>query len=69
MTRVPELLDKMDVAENFFAADKDLMPQEIFDMIKTQRALLNEARQAFGENISPFQFEGYEVPDVLTKPF
>jgi phosphoenolpyruvate carboxykinase (GTP) len=69
MTRVPELLDKLSVAEAFFGKDKTLIPQEIFDMIAIQRKLLDKARQAFGDNISPFKFEGYEVPEALTKPF
>jgi phosphoenolpyruvate carboxykinase (GTP) len=69
MTRVSELLDKLRVAEEFFGKDSKLIPQEIFDMIEIQRKLLNEARQTFGENISPFQFEGYKIPEALTKPF
>lgn len=69
MTRVPELLDKLNVAEEFFGKDKKSIPQEIFDMIAIQRTLLNEAQQAFGENISPFKFEDYPVPEALSKPF
>ncbi len=69
MTRVPELLDKLHVAEAFFGKDKKSTPQEIFDMIETQRRLLNEAQKTFGENISPFAFEGCQAPEALMKPF
>jgi phosphoenolpyruvate carboxykinase (GTP) len=69
LTRVPDLLDKMDVTEAFFEKDKGLIPREIFDMIATHRTLLHEAQQRFGENISPFKFDGYKVPEALTKPF
>lgn len=67
--RVPELLNKLDLAEQYFEKQTGGEPTELMDIIRTQRALLQETRKAYGENISPFRFEGYKVPEALTKPF
>ncbi len=68
-TRVPELLDKLNIAEKFFRKDPTLIPQEIFDMINMQREFLLEAKKTMGDNISPMKFKDYKVPERLTKPF
>ncbi len=69
MTHIPEFLDKLRLAEEFFGKADTFIPQEISDMINIQRKLFEEARQSLGEHISPFKFEGYKVPEALTKPF
>jgi phosphoenolpyruvate carboxykinase (GTP) len=69
MTRVPELLDKLDIVEAFYQEETSAVPKEIFDMIAIQRELLVEAKNQFGENIPPAKFEAYEIPQALTKPF
>jgi phosphoenolpyruvate carboxykinase (GTP) len=69
VTRVLELLDKLDIAEEFFQKDPTHIPSEIFDMIKMQRELLVEVQKTLGDNISPFKFKDYNVPEKLTKPF
>jgi phosphoenolpyruvate carboxykinase (GTP) len=43
MTRVPELLDKLHIAEKFFQKEASGVPREISDMIDIQRKLLLEA--------------------------
>jgi hypothetical protein len=69
MTRVPELLDKLQIVEEFYQKETSNVPKAIFDMIAIQRELLVEAKNEFGENIPPDRFEGYEMPEALTKPF
>ena len=69
MTRVPELLDKLDIVEAFYQKETSAVPKEIFDMIAIQRELLVEVKNRLGDNIPPMGFEGYEVPQGLTKPF
>ncbi len=69
MTRVPELLDKLHIAEKFFQKETGGNPKEIFEIIDIQRKALLEARKAYGDDISPFMFEGYKVPVPLTRPF
>ena len=69
MTRVPELLDKLHIAEEFLQKETRGEPKEIFEMIDSQRKLLLEAKEVYGDNISPFRFEDYEVPLPLTRPF
>ncbi len=69
MIRVPELLDKLDIAERFFKKGTSDVPTEISDMIDIQRKLLLEAQKTYGDNVSPFKFKDYEVPPPLTKPF
>jgi phosphoenolpyruvate carboxykinase (GTP) len=69
MTRVPELLDKLDIVEAFYQEETSAVPKEIFDMIAIQRELLVEVKDQFGENIPPAKFEAYEIPQALTKPF
>ena len=67
--KLSDLLDKFHIAEKFFRKDPKLIPTEIFTMIEIQRELLTEAQKTFGENISPFKFRDYQVPEALTKPF
>jgi phosphoenolpyruvate carboxykinase (GTP) len=69
LTRVPELLEKLDIAERFFRKETSLVPREIFDMINIQRKLLLETRKTYGDDISPFRFKDYQVPVPLTQPF
>ena len=69
MTRVDELLEKLEIVQAFYEKETSDVPGEIFDMIKMQRDLLLEQREKHGDNISPFKFEGYEVPVQLTKPY
>ena len=69
MIRIPELLDKLDLAEKYFRDETDGEPKELMDMVADQRNALLEARDTLGENISPFKFEGYKIPEALTKPF
>lgn len=69
MTRVDQLLEKLDIVESFYQEETSRVPSEIFDMIHKQRKLLLKARDLHGDNISPFTFEHYEVPVELTKPY
>jgi phosphoenolpyruvate carboxykinase (GTP) len=69
MTRVPELLDKLHIAEEFLQKETRGKPKEIFETIDSQRKLLLEAKEVYGDNISPFRFEDYEPPLPLTRPF
>jgi hypothetical protein len=70
MTHVPQLLEKLNLAERFFKKETSSVPKEISDMIEIQKGLLLEAKKMFGDNhISPFKFENYQVPESLTKPF
>lgn len=69
MTRTDELLDKLNVAEEFFKKETSKIPKEIVDMIDKKRRLLLEAKQKYGDNISPFKFADYEAPEALRKPF
>lgn len=69
MTRVPELLDKLDIAEKFFKKETTPVPKEFFEMIDAQRKLLLETQKMYDDNISPFKFKDYKVPVALTKPF
>jgi phosphoenolpyruvate carboxykinase (GTP) len=69
MTRVSELLDKLDIVEEFYQKETSAVPKEIFDMIAIQRELLVEAKNNYGDNIAPSQFKDYEIPEALTKPF
>jgi phosphoenolpyruvate carboxykinase (GTP) len=68
--RVPELLEKLEIVEKFYQQETSTVPKEIFEMIDAQRDLLLEAQKTYGEDqISPFKFKDYEVPESLTKPF
>lgn len=69
LTRVPELLEKLDIADKFFRKETSLVPREIFHMIDIQRKLLLEAQKTYGDDISPFRFKDYQVPVPLTQPF
>jgi phosphoenolpyruvate carboxykinase (GTP) len=68
--RVPELIEKLEIVEEFYKKETRVVPKEIFEMIDAQRGLLVEAQKKYGEDhISPFKFKDYEVPESLTKPF
>jgi len=69
MTRVTELLDKLEIVEKFYQGETSDIPREIFDMIATQRKLLFEAKNQYGDNIVPSKFKDYKVPVALTRPF
>jgi len=69
MTRVPELLEKFDIIEEFYHKETSVVPKEIFEMIDTQRRLLLATQKMYGDNISPFKFKDYKVPVPLTQPF
>jgi phosphoenolpyruvate carboxykinase (GTP) len=69
MTRVVELLEKLDLVETYYEKETSHVPAEIFEMIKIQRELLLAEQRAHGDNISPFKFENYEVPEALKKPY
>ncbi len=66
---MPQLLDKLDIADKFFRGEASAVPKEIFEVIDSQRKLLIEAQDHYGEEISPFRFEDYQIPEALTKPF
>ncbi len=66
---MPQLLDKLDIADKYFRGETSAVPKEIFEVIDSQRKLLIEAQEHYGEKISPFRFEDYKIPEALTKPF
>jgi hypothetical protein len=69
--RVPELLEKQDIVQDYYTAERKFspVPEDIFRMIGIQRELLTEAQGRLGDYIPPFAFEGYEVPARLAQPF
>lgn len=69
MTRMPELLEKLDMAERFFRKETSGIPREIFEMIDALRKLLLEGQEIYGDDVSPFRFKDYQVPVSLTQPF
>jgi phosphoenolpyruvate carboxykinase (GTP) len=69
MIQIPELLDKLEIAEKYLEKETGGEPRELMDMVTAQRDAVLEAKQHFGENISPFKFDGYDVPETLAKPF
>ncbi len=69
MFNMPQLLDKLDIAEEFFRQETSAIPKEIFALIDSQRKLLVEAKDNYGEEISPSAFKDYKIPEALTKPF
>jgi phosphoenolpyruvate carboxykinase (GTP) len=68
MTQVKELLDKLDIVEEFYGKESSAVPKEILDMIKIQRGLLLEVEKKHGPQISPFKFKGYTPPAALVAP-
>ena len=69
VTRVPELLNKLDIVEEFYQQETSDIPVEIFEMINAHRKVLLEAKDLYGDNISPSSFKKYDVPEPLTKPY
>jgi phosphoenolpyruvate carboxykinase (GTP) len=68
--RMPELIEKLEIVEEFYKKETRVVPKEIFEMIDAQRGLLVEAQKKYGEDhISPFKFKDYEMPESLKKPF
>jgi phosphoenolpyruvate carboxykinase (GTP) len=70
MTRIPELLEKLDIVEAFYKKETSAVPEAIFEMIDIQRGLLLEAKKLYGgDHISPLKFKDYKLPQSLTQPF
>ncbi len=55
--RVPELLAKIDRIEEIYGK-LDNVPGELFQVLEEERKRLLEAREKYGDYISPFAFEG-----------
>jgi len=68
MTRVKQLLEKLDIVEEFFRKETSAVPKEIFDMIEIQRGALLEVEKKHGPDISPFKFKDYVPPAALATP-
>jgi phosphoenolpyruvate carboxykinase (GTP) len=69
MTCVSELLDKLEIVEEFYREETSDVPREVSDMIAVQRELLVEAKNRYGDNIVPSKFKDYKMPVSLTQPF
>ena len=69
VTRVRQLLGKLNAVQKFYEKETSPVPDAIFRMIEVQKNLLLDVQQRYGNRISPFQFEDYAVPVELTKPF
>ena len=54
--RVPEKLDKIDRVIDTFETQFPNMPKIVFDVIEEQRQRLEEAREKYGDYISPYKF-------------
>lgn len=68
MTRVKQLLEKLDIVEEFYRKETSAVPKEILDMIEIQREHLVEVEKKDGSDISPFKFKDYVPPAALTTP-
>ena len=55
--RVPELLAKIDRIEEIYGKLEDV-PEELFQVLEEERKRLLEAREKYGDYISPFALEG-----------
>lgn len=55
--RVPELLAKIDRIEEIYRK-LDNVPEELFKVLEEERQRLLEAREKYGDYISPFALEG-----------
>jgi len=55
--RVPELLAKIDRVEKLYKTKVDDMPQIVFDVFARSRKRLQQAREKYGNYISPFDIE------------
>ena len=55
--RVPENLAKIERVQRFYQENVDDTPAELFDILDQQRSRLVQARESFGDYISPENFE------------
>ncbi len=55
--RIPQLLAKYDRIENIYKTQVDDTPQIVFDTFADIKKRLNEAKDKYGEQISPFDLE------------
>jgi phosphoenolpyruvate carboxykinase (GTP) len=65
MIRVRQLLEKLDGVEAFYRKETSAVPRQIFAMIDIQRRLLTDAEKNFGNDVSPFRFKDYPVPQEI----
>ncbi|WP_206203993.1 phosphoenolpyruvate carboxykinase (GTP) [Thermococcus sp. ES12] len=56
--RVPELLAKIDRIEKIYREQVKEVPEELFRVLEEERERLLEAREKYGDYISPFVLEG-----------
>ena len=56
--RIPESLSKLDRIENIYKQDVPDTPQIVFETFAELRKRLKEARNKYGDYISPFDLEG-----------
>ncbi|MGE4358049.1 MAG: phosphoenolpyruvate carboxykinase (GTP) [Candidatus Omnitrophota bacterium] len=55
--RIPENLAKLERVEKFYRQNISDMPEEVYRVIQEQRGRLLEAKEEFGEYVSPFVLE------------
>jgi len=69
--RTPQLLEKLGIVEEYYEKQQQVhpVPDEIFQMIRIQKKLLQEVANRWGEVVSPLKFRDYPVPEDLSKPF
>ncbi|WP_258084759.1 phosphoenolpyruvate carboxykinase (GTP) [Thermococcus thermotolerans] len=56
--RVPELLEKIERIERIYREQAGDVPEELFRILEEERSRLLQAREKYGDYISPFQLEG-----------
>ncbi|WP_457741404.1 phosphoenolpyruvate carboxykinase (GTP) [Thermococcus sp.] len=56
--RVPELLEKIERIEKIYREKVKEVPEELFQVLEEERKRLLEAREKYGDYISPFVLEG-----------
>jgi len=56
--RVPELLAKIERIERIYREKVKDVPEELFQVLEEERKRLIEAREKYGDYISPFVLEG-----------
>ncbi|MCD6524653.1 MAG: phosphoenolpyruvate carboxykinase (GTP), partial [Thermococcus sp.] len=55
--RVPELLAKIERIEKIYREQVKEVPEELFEILEDERKRLLEAREKYGDYISPFVLE------------
>ncbi|WP_456365989.1 phosphoenolpyruvate carboxykinase (GTP) [Thermococcus sp.] len=55
--RVPELLEKLDRVERIYRETVREVPERLFEVLEEERKRLLEARESYGDYISPFTLE------------